>query len=160
MTTNMHYFIPMTMDFVKLMLAWMAEDEQNALDNGGELVLEINQVIRELEHQREAIDSLLSHLSTKLYPDWSEPVSSTLRPDERVRIIKGRIDSLVAEGYTSITPQQVLDRLGVDYLDIGVTHPTSVIATVLAKMIDFKRVRKGVYEYVGEAVKGITRPNK
>lgn len=146
---HIHEPIPMSMDFMKPMLLWIAEDEQIALDNAGELVLEINEAIRALEYQREAIESLRAYLDIKLHPERAEPVKLGLRPDERVGIIKKRVGWLLAEGHTTITPQMVLDRLETDYLDLGVTHPTSVIATVMAKMVEFRRVRQGVFEYTG-----------
>ena len=150
MEPHMHERMVMTMDFMTPMLAWIAEDEQIALDKGGELVLEINEAIRALERQREAIEALLTHLTTKLHPQDAEPIQKILRPDERVRMIKYRVQWLLDDGYNPITPQLVLERLETDDLDLGVTNPTSVIATVLAKMDGFRRVRKGVFEYVGE----------
>lgn len=136
-------------DYVKQMIEWIAEDEQIALDNTGELVIDIDEAIRALKYQRDAIEFMAAHLQMKLHPEDFELPVTQLRPDQRSRIIKFRIQWLVDEGHTTITPQQVLERLEVDDLDLGVTHPTSVIATVLAKMVGFQRVRKGEFLYVG-----------
>lgn len=136
-------------DYVSEFLSWIAEDEQIALDNAGELVIQIDEAIRALGYQREAIESLKAHFGIKLHPEQAEMVWSKVRPDERVGLIKMRILWLLEEDYKTITPQMVLERLETDYIDLGVTHPTSVIGTVLARMDMFRRVREGEFEYVG-----------
>ena len=138
-------------DYVKEIVQLAAEDEEAAFNHHGELVLEINQVIRNLEYQREAITSLGTYLRLKVLGEEEvDPVMEDIAPGQRSLMIRSRAQCLVQAGEKVITPQQVLDELSKDNLSLGVQQPTAVIGTVLASRREFRRIGENLFQYIGE----------
>jgi ABC-type transporter Mla subunit MlaD len=146
------------------------ESANKTLNELAELSRQVRTEANALQKQQEAIDSLLQYINNKrnelahggagvtAVQDTRKTLSMTLgisslkalkTQEERVEATIQAAMDLVNSGITVLTVNEVSNQILRNGMDLWVTHPASVIGTILNGDERFKRIAPGRYEFQG-----------
>ena len=144
------------------------ESANKTLNELAELSRQVRTEANALQKQQEAIDSLLQYINNKrnelahggagvtAVQDIRKTLSMTLgisslkalkTQEERVEATIRAAMDLVNSGITVLTVNEVSNQILRNGMDLWVTHPASVIGTILNGDERFKRIAPGRYEF-------------
>lgn len=151
------------------------ESANKTLNELAELSRQVRTEANALQKQQEAIDSLLQYINNKrnglahggagvtAVQDIRRTLSMTLgisslkalkTQEERVEATIRAAMDLVNSGITVLTVNEVSNQILRNGMDLWVTHPASVIGTILNGDERFKRIAPGRYEFHGISAVG------
>ena len=145
----------------ELLEVWTKGDDQSAFDQATELLKQIKDDIANAQREYSAIEAFIVVLrnrpgvSVAEEPDNGlDPIPSALRSRRIIETAK----ALFAEGLENrrwdstddslprVTTLEVLERIQLEGLTLGVQQPHAVIGTVLASAEGFERIARNTFE--------------
>ena len=111
--------------------------ELNAIEALGEYILQRR---RELAHES---GTVVKEIETLM----------TTNKQERVEAVLDAALAVVGEGIPIFGMQDIRRQLEKMRVDLGVSHPPAVVATILAADKRFQKTKRGFYEYIGREQK-------
>ena len=132
------------------------ESADKILDRVAEIRAEVRREIDVLMKELNAIDTLADYILTKrneLAHQKKPGVRTNLimtSKQERVEAVLDAAKSAVEDGIPIFNTDDIQRQLQKSHIDLDVSYPAAVIATILTGNRRFRKSSAGLYEYIGK----------
>jgi len=160
-------------DYIKDVIDLIASGDTTKLQDKTRMLIEeihgeakrLHDLIRQLEEQENLLRNLVNYytIPNQQFKAESELLESKIITPERLdtrtedgftssersRLIKESILSLAKRGTKAISVEDVLNELKYKGIKFSIKRPGSAVGTVVNAMKEFKRIERGIWEFIG-----------